>query len=85
VNILVLGIVAAVLAVGVGLLIFFLMRRTQTVVPDVAEREVAHGDRVVADDGQGHEVTESQETPTPPRDEDAFEAVLREERDELGR
>jgi hypothetical protein len=80
------GIVAAILVLGFGLLIFFLMRRSQRVVPDVAEREAAQRDRAVAVDDQGQAIAESQEAgDEAPRDDDAFEAVLHEELDDLGR
>jgi hypothetical protein len=77
------GIVAAVLAAGLGLLIFWLYRRSQTVVPDVADREAAKRDRVVAVDDAGRPVLESEEGDAEaPRDSAAFESVLHEEIDE---
>jgi hypothetical protein len=79
-------IVAVLLVLGLGLLVFFLMRRSQTVVPDVAEKQGAPNDRVVSVDAQGRPVRESQEVDdSPPRDDAAFENVLKEELDDLGR
>lgn len=82
-SILSMGIVAAVLAVGLGVLIFLLYRRSQTVVPDVTDREAAKRDRVVAVDDTGQPVLESEEGGAgAPRDTAAFESVLHEELDE---
>jgi hypothetical protein len=79
-------IVAVLLVLGLGLLVFFLMRRSQTVVPDVAEQQGAPNDRVVSVDAQGRPVLESQEVDdSPPHDDAAFENVLKEELDDLGR
>ena len=78
-------IVTVLLVLGVGLLIFFLMRRSQTVVPDVADREASRHERVVALDDDGRPVTESQEEDPASRDGGAFESVLKEELEDLGR
>jgi hypothetical protein len=79
-------IVTAVLVLGLGLLILTLMRRTQRVVPDVADREAARRDQVVAVDDQGVPVTESQaDDDVAPRDDAAFEGVLEEQLEDLRR
>lgn len=81
-NVLVVVVLGAV--AGLGLLIFRLQRRAQTVVPDVAERQARHGDRAVAVDAQGRDVRESQDVaPEPARDEAAFDRVLEERLHEL--
>ena len=75
-------VLAAVAALG--LLVVRLQRRAQTVVPDVADRQASHDDRVVAVDPQGRDVRESQDvTPEPARDEAAFDRVLEESLHEL--
>jgi hypothetical protein len=80
----VLTIVVLALVLGVGVLIFKLMRRSQTVVPAAADRSSARSDRVVALDGQGREVTESEDAPPgPARDQTAFDKVLNESLEEL--
>ena len=61
------------------------MRKSQQVVPDVADKDVARRDNVVAVDGQGHEVTEAQEAPAQPRDAGAFEDLLKDEIRDQGR
>ena len=77
-------IVVVLIVLGLGLLILALLRRSQSVVPDVADREAARRDRVVAIDDQGRPVTESQaDDDTPPRDAAAFEDVLKEQLDDL--
>ncbi len=78
-------IVALAIVIVLGLLIFFLMRRSQKVVPDVADGPTRHRDLAVSVDEEGRTVTESQEAPEPPRDDAAFEAVLKEELEDLGR
>lgn len=77
-------VVALVVVVVLGLLIFRLQKRSQTVVPEVAERRAEAEDRVVAVDDAGRPVTESQEGPaTSPREDSGFEAVLGESLGEL--
>jgi len=78
-------IVAILLVLGVGLLIFRLMRDTQTVVPRVADENAADRDRVVGVDQQGREITASEEPPTAARDDSGFEALLQDEIHDLGR
>lgn len=77
-------IVAVLLVLGFGLLIFWLMRRSQKVVPDVADERVAKQDHVVAVDEQGRQIMASQEPVTPARDAAAFDNVLRDEIQDLG-
>ena len=79
-------IVTVVLVLGFGLLIFFLLRRSQDVVPEVADREASKRDNVVAVDDDGRPITESQEgDEAEPHDDDAFEGVLKDELEDLGR
>ncbi len=84
-TIVVLVVVALALVIGLGYLIVFrLMRGSQTVVPDVADERAAKADRVVAMDDQGRPVMESQDAPPePPRDAAGFERVLDESLDAL--
>ena len=84
-TIVVLIVVALVLVVGLGyLIVFSLMKRSQTIVPDVSDERAARTDRVVAVDDHGQPVTESQDAPPePPRDAAGFEKVLGESLDDL--
>jgi len=84
-TVVVLVVVALALVVGLGYLIVFrLMRGSQTVVPDVADERAAKADRVVAMDDQGRPVMESQDAPPEPqRDAAGFERVLDESLDAL--
>jgi len=67
------------LVIGVGVLIFSLMRRGQDVVPRTSDRRAAQKDQVVALDDQGRPVTESHDgPPEAPRDAGGFEDVLAE-------
>ncbi|HET6476066.1 MAG TPA: hypothetical protein VFH93_08330 [Thermoleophilia bacterium] len=77
-------IVTVLLVLGFGILIFRLMRRSQKVVPDVADGQAAKQDHVVAVDEQGRQVMASQEPVTPVRDDAAFENVLKDEIHDLG-
>jgi beta-lactam-binding protein with PASTA domain len=78
-------VVTVVLVLALGLLIFTLMRKSQKVVPHVADDRAADRDRVVATDDEGRPVTESQEEDDAPRDDVAFESVLKDELEDLGR
>lgn len=78
------AIVAVLLVLGVGLLIFSLMRKSQQAVPFVADEDRASKDNVVGVDARGAEIRESDEAPSAPRDQAAFESVLREEISDLG-
>jgi predicted PurR-regulated permease PerM len=84
-TVVVLVLVALVLVIGLGYLIVFrLMKGSQTIVPDVSDEHSAKTDRVVAVDDQGQPVTESQDTPPEPqRDATGFEKVLGESLDDL--
>jgi hypothetical protein len=77
------AVVALVLALGI--LILFLMRRSQRAVPDLTDRHAARRDAVVAVDDDGGGVVASQEGDTPARDDAAFEEVLKDELKDLGR
>ena len=70
-------VVAVLLVLGVGYLIFRLMRRTQAVVPQVTDEDAASRDHVVGDDEHGRDIMASQEAPEAPRDGAAFEASCR--------
>ena len=78
-------VIAVLLVLGVGLLIFWLMRRSQTVVPQVTDEDIASRDNVVGVDDEGHEITESQEPASPARDAAAFEDLLKDEIHDQGR
>ena len=78
-------IVTVLLVLGFGILIFRLMRRSQKVVPDVADGQAAKHDHVVGVDAQGRPIMGSQEPVTPVRDDAAFDNVLRDELQDLGR
>jgi lipopolysaccharide export system protein LptC len=53
-TVVVLIVVALALVIGLGwLMVFSLMKRSQTVVPDVSDEHAARTDRMVAVDGQG--------------------------------
>jgi flagellar biosynthesis/type III secretory pathway M-ring protein FliF/YscJ len=83
-TIVVLIIVVLALVIGLGILIFSLMRRSQKVVPEAADRRAAETEQVVAEDDQGRPVMESQDGPLePPRDASAFENVLGQETEDL--
>ena len=83
-TIAVLTIIVLALVIGLGIFVFSLMRRSQTVVPDTAERRAAEKDRVVAVDDQGRPVMESQDGfPDEPRDASGFENVLGEGLEDL--
>jgi hypothetical protein len=86
ITIVVVVVVVLAAVAGLGLLIFRLQRRSQTVVPRVADEQAAKQDRVVAVDAAGRPVTESEDVPAgPARDPDAFEHVLSESLDDLHR
>lgn len=81
----VLIVVALALVIGLGwLIVFSLMKRSQTVVPDVSDEHAARTDRVVAVADQGQPVTESQDAPPEPRrDAVGFEKMLDESFNDL--
>jgi hypothetical protein len=75
-------IVGALLILGLGILILKMIRRSRDVVPDVADRQTASGDRVVAIDDQGQPVMASAEGEEEPRDVAAFEDLLKDQLDD---
>lgn len=83
-TVVVLVVVVLAVVIGLGLLIFRLQRRSQTVVPEVAERHAEKSDRIVAVDAAGRPVTEAEEGPIDPQHDAAgFEAVLGESLEDL--
>jgi hypothetical protein len=72
VTVAIIAIIAVLLVLGVGLLIFTLMRRSQTAVPYVTDEDVASRDNVVGLDEQGREIMASQEAPEAARDATGF-------------
>ena len=84
-TVVVLVVVVLVLVIGLGwFIVFRLMKRSQTVVPDVSDEHAARTDRVVAVDDEGQPVTEAEDgAPEPPRDTAGFEKVLGESLDDL--
>ena len=82
--ILTLAIIAAVLVLLVGLLIFWLQRKSQHVVPDVADRKLASPDQVVGVDENGAPITAADEGPTEARSTAPFESLLQGEIHERG-
>jgi cytochrome c-type biogenesis protein CcmH/NrfG len=78
-------IVAVLLVLGVGYLIYVLMRKSQTVVPQVTDEDAASRDHVVEIDDQGREIMASQEEPEATRDTARFEDLLKDEIHDLGR
>jgi len=85
VSVAVIAIIAVLLVLGVGYLIFVLMRKSQTVVPQVTDEDAASRDHVVEIDDQGREIMASQEAPKPARDAAGFENLLKDEIHDLGR
>ncbi len=81
----ILVVAALAIVIGLGYLIVFrLMKGSQTVLPDVSDERATKTDRVVAVDDRGQPVTESQDgSPEPPRDATGFEKVLGESLDDL--
>ena len=76
-------VIAVLLVLGLGLLIFALQRRTSKVVPRVVDREGVDRDRVVAVDDEGRPVMASHEPEQPARDVAGFETILDEELEDL--
>ena len=81
----VLVIVVLALVTGLGyFIVFSLMKRSRTVVPDISDDRTERADRVVAVDEEGRPITESQYGPSEPRrDAAGFEKVLDESLDDL--
>jgi hypothetical protein len=85
VSVAIIAVVAVLLVLGVGYLIFVLMRKSQTVVPQVTDEDAASRDLVVGVDEQGREIMASQEAPASARDTGAFEDLLKDEIHDQGR
>jgi len=85
VSVAIIAVIAVLLVLGVGYLIFVLMRKSQTVVPQVTDEDAASRDHVVEIDDQGREIMASQEAPEPARDTTGFENLLKDEIHGLGR
>ena len=84
-SVAIIAVIAVLLVLGVGYLIFVLMRKSQTVVPQVTDEDAASRDHVVEIDDQGHEIMSSQEAPEQARDGAAFEDLLKDEIHDRGR
>ncbi len=84
-SVAIIAVVAVLLVLGVGYLIFVLMRKSQTVVPQVTDEDAASRDLVVGVDEQGREIMASQEAPASARDTGAFEDLLKDEIHDQGR
>jgi len=84
VSVAIIAVIAVLLVLGIGYLIFVLMRRSQTVVPQVTDNDAASRDHVVEVDDQGREIMASQEAPPAPRDPAGFESLLQDEIHDLG-
>jgi hypothetical protein len=85
VSVAIIAVIAVLLVLGVGYLVFVLMRKSQAVVPQVTDEDAASRDLVVGVDEQGREIAASQEAPSAPRDDAAFESLLQDEIHDLGR
>jgi hypothetical protein len=73
-------IVIVLIAVVVfGLLIFWLMRRSQTEVPQATDARAARQPQVVGTDEKGAAILDTDEPAEPPRDDGAFESLLQDE------
>ena len=82
-NIVIIAVVAVVLVLVVGLLIFRLMKRAQTAVPEAADARAGRP-QVVGTDAQGRPIMDGDEPQAAPRDETSFESLLQDEIDDLG-
>lgn len=71
------------LVIVFGLLAFVLLRRSQDVVPRVADRD--DGRQIVAHDEDGQPVAAAQDGDSTPHDDAGFDAAFKEELKELGR
>jgi hypothetical protein len=73
-------IVIVLIAVVVfGLLIFWLMRRSQTEVPQATDARAARQPQVVGTDERGGAILDTEEPAEPSRDGGAFESLLQDE------
>ena len=79
-------IIVVMLAVlGFGYLIFRIMRKSQTVVPEVTDRDDAKHDLVVGTDEQGRAIHASEDLQEPARDVASFDSLLKDEIRDQGR
>jgi hypothetical protein len=79
-------IVIVLIAVVVfGLLIFWLMRRSQTEVPQATDARAARQPQVVGTDESGAAILDTDEPVEPARDDGAFESLLQDEIHDLRR
>jgi hypothetical protein len=85
VSVAVIAVIAVLLVLGVGYLIFVLMRKSQAVVPEVADRDDAKHDLVVGTDEQGRAIHASEDLQEPARDVASFDSLLKDEIREQGR
>jgi hypothetical protein len=73
-------IVIVLIAVVVfGLLIFWLMRRSQTEVPQASDARAARQPQVVGTDEKGDAILDTEEPAEPKRDTAGFESLLEDE------
>jgi len=83
-TIVIIAIVAVVLVLALGLLIFRLMRRSQTEVPGLTDARAAQHPQRVGTDERGDAILDTDEPAEAPRDEGAFEALLQDEINDRG-
>ena len=84
-SVAIIAIIAVLLVLGVGYLVFVLMRKSQTVVPQVTDVDAARHPQVVGTDEHGRAITDADEPEAAARDTGAFEHVLKDEIHDLGR
>jgi flagellar basal body-associated protein FliL len=84
VSIAIIAVIVVLLVLGFGLLIFWLMRRSQDEVPDIADAHAARHPQVVGTDERGRAITDADEPEAAPRDAGAFEGLLKDEIHDLG-
>ncbi len=72
-------VIVLIAVVAFGLLIFWLMRRSQTEVPQATHARAARQPQVVGADEKGDAILDTDEPEEPPRDEGAFESLLQDE------
>jgi hypothetical protein len=72
-------IIVLIAVVVFGLLIFWLMRRSQTEVPQHTDARAARQPQVVGTDEKGAAILDTEEPQEPARDDGAFESLLQDE------
>ena len=72
-------VVVLIAVVAFGLLIFWLMRRSQTEVPQTTDARAARQPQVVGTDEKGDAILDVDEPAEPPRDDAGFESLLEDE------